>query len=152
MQATILNREIALKMINKSITDIVAVISMLVALVTGFMLHNEIHHSHIYHDVRLWSLHETSGLVWKVIMVLHCVQHTPWFKNYTKIPLRHKAVSTLLLVLSVLIAISGLLLMFGSRSQYISIVHYVLGIIFALAVVYHAVSYTHLTLPTILLV
>ena len=55
MQATILNREIALKMINKSITDIVAVISMLVALVTGFMLHNEIHHSHIYHDVRLWS-------------------------------------------------------------------------------------------------
>jgi hypothetical protein len=56
MQATILNREIALKMINKSITDIVAVISMLVALVTGFMLHNEIHHSHIYHDVRLWSL------------------------------------------------------------------------------------------------
>ena len=94
MQATILNREIALKMINKSITDIVAVISMLVALVTGFMLHNEIHHSHIYHDVRLWSLHETSGLVWMVIMVLHCVQHTPWFENYTEIPLRHKAVST----------------------------------------------------------
>ncbi len=45
------------KSITKSIVDISAMVLVVGAIVTGFMLHNEVWHQQIYDNTLLWTLH-----------------------------------------------------------------------------------------------
>ena len=121
----------------KLITDILAAAGMLTAIVTGFVLHNEIHHLHVYHDVLVWTIHEVAGLLMTALVAVHCVQHKAWFKNYGRISMRRKHASTLFLVALGVILVTGLMLMFGSRSHFVSLLHYVLGILATLMMIAH---------------
>lgn len=118
-------------------TDIVAIVCMAVAIVTGFVLHKEIHHIFVYDDTLLWTIHEVAGLVWAVCVAMHCVQHKAWFKKYRNIPAARKRVTTILLAAIGLAAVSGVVLMCGSHSQFVSIFHCILAILVTLIAIGH---------------
>lgn len=121
----------------KKSVDILEMVCVIVAIVTGFILHREVHHLFVYDDVAVWSVHEAVGLLLAVLVAIHCVQHKFWFKNYRKIPVRRKHATTIFLIVGILLLVSGVLLMCGSHSQFVSISHYVLGILFTLLSVAH---------------
>lgn len=125
---------------NKEVTDIMAMVCTAAAIITGFMLHDEVHHQFIYDNLVLWTVHETVGLMLAGVIGVHCVQHKPWFKNYRKIPVKRKRPSTILLVVSIFVIMSGCILMCGSQSQFISIFHYICGILFTLLATAHALK------------
>lgn len=117
--------------------DIAAIALTLAAIVTGFILHNEVWHSHIYDNTALWALHEASGLVLLVAVILHCTQHSFWFRNYAKIKPERKRVTTILLAIGVIVAATGVVLMCGSHSETVSHVHYVGAILFVALAIGH---------------
>ncbi len=121
----------------KPLVDIVSMIMLLVAIVTGFMLHKEVWHLHLFNDHSLWSIHEAVGLVLLVFVAGHCLQHSFWFKNYAKIKPDRKRVTTILLIIGIIVAISGIILMCGSRSELISHIHYVCAILFTIISIGH---------------
>lgn len=101
----------------KGATDVLAMACTVVAIVTGVMLHREVHHIYVYDDVTLWGWHEAIGLILIALIAIHGMQHSPWFKNYRKIPEQRKRVTTLFLLTAVVMLATGLPLMFGSRSE-----------------------------------
>lgn len=122
---------------SKVITDLGSIILLLAAIITGFVLHNEVWHLHVYNNTTLWGMHEAIGLVLSAFVCGHCVQHSFWFKNYSKIPMKRKSVSTLLLFIGFIVVLSGIILMCGSHSEAISHVHYVGAILFTIVAVCH---------------
>ncbi len=122
---------------RKLMTDVVAMALVLVAIVTGFMLHNEVWHCRIYDDAALWTLHEVVGLALLAGVLMHCVQHSFWFKNYSRIQPSRKLVTTILLILVLTVAVSGVILLFGSRSEFVSHLHYVAAFAFTLLAIGH---------------
>lgn len=70
----------------KRLVDILAIVSTLAVIITGFVLHKEVHHIYVYNDVITWRLHEVVGILLMLLIAVHGVQHSPWFKNYMKIP------------------------------------------------------------------
>ncbi len=124
----------------KCVVDVVAMACVIAAIVTGFVLHKEVHHIHIYGNVGLWGAHESVGLVLVALLAVHGAQHPQWFRNYRKIPVKRKRVTTVLLCVGVILAASGIVLMCGSRSEELSILHYVLGIAFTLFAIGHVVK------------
>ena len=121
----------------KCVVDVVAMMCVVAAIVSGFVLHREVHHLYIYNDIGLWGMHEAVGLVLAAMLAMHCAQHPQWFRNYRKITVKRKRVTTILLCVGVILAASGVVLMCGSRSEEVSIIHYVLGIVFTLLAVGH---------------
>ncbi len=121
----------------KLTVDVLSMIIILAAIITGFILHKEVWHLHLYHDTPLWSLHEAAGLILLALVTAHCMQHSFWFKNYSKIKIDRKRVTAILLVIGVIVAISGIILMFGSRSEIISHIHYVGAILFTAIAIGH---------------
>ena len=117
-----------------------AMVCTAAAVITGFMLHDEVHHLFIYDNIALWTIHETVGLILAAAISIHCTQHKPWFKNYRKIPVRRKRPTTILLAVAILVVVSGCILMCGSHSQFISIFHYIGGILFTLLATAHALK------------
>lgn len=65
--------------------------------------------------------------------------HSLWFRNYGKIPAKRKYVTSILFVDTAVVLVSGALLMFGSRSEAVSHVHYASAIIFTVLAVVHVV-------------
>lgn len=124
---------------SKKWVDMLAMLSMISAIVTGFMLHNEIHHLHVYNDMALWTVHIVSGLIVTAAVVMHCIQHGFWFKNYGKIPVSRKGVTTLLFCVAIAVVISGILLALGSHSNFVSIFHYITSILFVVLAIFHIV-------------
>lgn len=121
----------------KVVTDILSIILTLTAVITGFVLHNEVWHIHYYHDTRLWGLHETVGLILVVLVSLHCAQHSFWFSKFSKIPVPRKMVTAILLLLGIVVGITGIILMAGSRSETVSHIHFVTGILFTVVAAGH---------------
>lgn len=122
----------------KCVVDVVAMVCVIAAIVSGFVLHKEVHHLYyIYDNCGLWSVHETVGLMLVAILVLHGMQHPQWFRNYRKIPVKRKRITTIFLCVGVILVVSGVVLMCGSRSEEVSIFHYVLGVVFTLLAVGH---------------
>lgn len=107
------------------------------AIITGFILHKEVHHLFVYDNTWLWAVHILAGLIVAVALLFHCLQHKYWFKNYVKIAAVKKGVTTLLFALAILVAVSGAILALGSHSHFISIFHYVTAIAFTLLAVGH---------------
>lgn len=122
---------------DKAVTDVLSMVFTLAAIITGFILHKEVWHIHFYDNDVLWGAHETVGLTLVVLMLIHSVQHSFWFKNYTKIKVNRKRVTTILLILGILLVLTGIILMFGSRSERISHIHYVVGILFTAVAIGH---------------
>lgn len=122
---------------TKGIVDVVAMLLLVGAIVTGFMLHQEVWHLHVYDDTALWASHEAVGLVMAGMVAGHCVQHSFWFKNFAKIKPSRKRVTTILLILGVIVLGSGIPLMCGSHSGVISRIHYVCGILFTVFAIGH---------------
>lgn len=79
----------------KKFTDLTAIAFLICAIITGVKLHIEVHHLCIYHNGGLWIAHIISGAIVALSIVLHCIQHKYWFKNYVKIPAVRKGVTTL---------------------------------------------------------
>ncbi len=122
---------------RKAFVDIAAMALLAAAIITGFMLHNEVWHLHIYNNTLLWTLHEVAGLLLIALVTTHCAQHSFWFKNYAKIKPPRKTVTTILLLISLIVALSGIPLLLGSRSETLSHIHYVSGILFTLLAIGH---------------
>lgn len=124
-------------MILKRITDLLAMASTLVLIATGVVLHVQVHHTQVYDDTFMWGCHEVVGLLLMLLIACHGVQHAPWFKNYAKIPANRKIVTTIFLALAVVMLVTGVLLMAGSRSESVSHIHYAGGILFVIIAVGH---------------
>ena len=122
---------------SRCMTDMLAMACTVVAIVTGFMLHREVHHIYVYDDVALWGWHEAIGLTLMALIAIHGVQHAHWFKNYGKIPRQRKRVNTLFLATAAVVLTTGLPLMLGSRSELVSHVHYGGGILFTIIAIGH---------------
>lgn len=121
----------------KPTVDIVSMILLLAAIVTGFILHKDVWHLHVYDNTSLWAIHEAAGLVLVVLVAIHCIQHSFWFKNYSKIKSDRKRVTTILLIIGILVALSGIILMCGSQSELISHIHYACAILFTIIAIGH---------------
>lgn len=124
----------------KVIVDIVSMILALAAVVTGFVLHDEVWHAHVYDDEALWGAHEAIGLVLAAIVAAHCVQHSFWFKNYSKIRSNKKRITTLLLIVGIIVVLSGIILMYGSRSEFVSHLHYIGALLFIVIATGHVIK------------
>ncbi|MDE5837579.1 MAG: hypothetical protein K2H39_00850 [Paramuribaculum sp.] len=122
---------------NKATVDFCAMALLLTAIITGMILHRQVNHLFIYNNIFLWTTHEIVGLLLLADLIAHSVQHGKWFTNYEKIPVSRKRVTTILIIVGALLMISGLILMFGSHSHFISILHYVCGIIFTILAIGH---------------
>lgn len=70
-------------------------------------------------------------------LIAHFVQHKFWFKNYAKIPAVRKGVTSLLFLLAIAVAVSGIILALGSHSQFVSIFHYITAIAFTVLAIGH---------------
>ncbi len=125
------------KSTSKSVADILSMLLMVAAIITGFILHSEVWHLHIYDNTLLWATHEAVGLILLVLVIIHCLQHSFWFKNYSKIQPPRKIVTTILLLVGVMVAVSGMVLMCGSHSEFVSHSHYVSGILFTVLAIGH---------------
>lgn len=121
----------------KIITDIPSMALALAATITGIMLHKEVWHIHYYDHSLLWSLHEGIGLILVILVLIHCIQHSFWFRNYSRLRGSRKTVTTILLILGIVLAATGIILMSGSRSEAISHVHYASGILFTIIAAGH---------------
>lgn len=118
-------------------TDILSMILLLAAIITGFVLHRDVWHIHVYNDIALWGAHECVGLILFALVIMHCVQHSFWFRNYGKIKAERKRVTTLLLIIGIIVAITGIILMCGSRSETVSHIHYAGAILFTAVALGH---------------
>lgn len=121
----------------KAIIDIVSMLALLAAIITGFMLHNEVWHLHAYDHTALWNLHEACGLLLLALVIAHCLQHSFWFRNYAKIKVEKKRVTAILLIIGIIVALSGIMLMCGSHSEFISHTHYAGAILFTAVAIGH---------------
>lgn len=122
---------------NKITVDFCAMVLLLAAIITGFILHRSVNHLFSYNDIALWTAHEAAGLLLLADLIAHSYQHGKWFTNYKKIPLSRKRVTTILIIVGTLLVISGIILMCGSHSHFISIFHYACGIIFTILAIGH---------------
>lgn len=122
---------------TKTVVDIVSMLLLIVAIITGVILHRDVWHLHVYDARILWGLHECAGLGLVAFIAAHCWQHSFWFTNYFRIKPVKKRVTTVLLALGVIVALSGIPLMLGSHSEGISHIHFAAGILFAIISVGH---------------
>lgn len=105
---------------KKRITDILVILCLIAAIITGFILHKEVNYLYIYNDMTIWTIHEIAGLLLAVLVTLHCLQHKLWFRNYGRIKAKKKADSTGLLVIGILILTTGIQLVMYSRFHFVS--------------------------------
>ncbi len=125
---------------SKSIIDILSMLLVLAAIVSGFVLHKYVWHFHIYSNKLIWYVHEIIGLSLIALITIHCIQHSFWFRNFTKIPAKRRRVTTIFLVLGGIVGLTGVILMCGSRSETISHIHYIIGILFTFIAVGHVIK------------
>ena len=125
---------------SKSIVDILSMLLVLAAIVSGFVLHKYVWHLHFYSDKLLWYIHEAIGLSLSALIAIHCIQHSFWFRNFKRIPIKRRRVTTVLLFSVGIVGFTGVILMCGSRSETISHIHYVMGILFTFIAVGHVVK------------
>lgn len=105
---------------KKRFTDILAILCLIAAIITGFILHREVNHIYVYNTAMTWTIHEIAGLSLTVLVALHCLQHKFRFRNYGKINVKKKIGSTGLLVIGILILTTGIPLVTGSRFHFVS--------------------------------
>jgi hypothetical protein len=122
---------------SKPIVDIFAFLCVIIALISGLMLHSEIHHKYIYHDVLWWTIHSLSSIMLVLLLLIHSVQHKFLFINYFKIPVPKKRVTTILFLILIVLIISGIVLLLGSHSNFISLLHFCFGLIFTCFTIGH---------------
>ena len=125
---------------SKSIIDILSMLLVLAAIVSGFMLHRDVWHLHLYSNKLTWYIHEVVGLSLIALITIHCIQHSFWFRNFKKIPTQRRRVTTILLIFMGIVGFTGLVLMCGSRSETISHIHYIVGILFTIIATGHVVK------------
>ena len=125
------------KNIYKVIVDLLSMLALLAAIITGFKLHKEVWHLHVYDDSFLWGTHETIGLMLLALVAAHCIQHSFWFRNYSKIKVEKKRVTAILLTIGIITAVTGIVLMCGSHSEFISHTHYAGAILFTAITIGH---------------
>ena len=125
------------KNIYKVAVDLLSMLALLAAIITGFKLHKEVWHLHVYDDSFLLGTHETIGLTLLALVAVHCIQHSFWFRNYSKIKVEKKRVTAILLTIGIITAVTGIVLMCGSHSEFISHTHYAGAILFTAITIGH---------------
>ena len=125
------------KNIYKVVVDLLSILALLAAIITGFKLHKEVWHLHVYDDSFLLGTHETIGLTLLALVAVHCIQHSFWFRNYSKIKVEKKRVTAILLTIGIITAFTGIVLMCGSHSEFISHTHYAGAILFTAITIGH---------------
>lgn len=125
---------------SKSIIDILSMLLVLAAIVSGLVLHKYVWHLHFYSNKLIWSIHEIIGLFLIALITTHCIQHSSWFSNFKKIPIKRKRVTALLLITYGFTGITGVILMCGSRSETISHMHWIMGILFTIIAAGHVIK------------
>ena len=125
------------KNIYKVVVDLLSMLALLAAIITGFKLHKEVWHLHVYDDSFLLGTHETIGLTLLALVAVHCIQHSFWFRNYSKIKVEKKRVTAILLTIGIITAVTGIVLMCGSHSEFISHTHYAGAILFTAITIGH---------------
>ena len=121
----------------KVVVDLLSMLALLAAIITGFKLHKEVWHLHVHDDSFLWGTHETIGLTLLALVAVHCIQHSFWFRNYSKIKVEKKRVTAILLTIGIITAVTGIVLMCGSHSEFISHTHYAGAILFTAITIGH---------------
>ena len=121
----------------KVVVDLLSMLALLAAIITGFKLHKEVWHLHVYDDSFLLGTHETIGLTLLALVAVHCIQHSFWFRNYSKIKVEKKRVTAILLTIGIITAVTGIVLMCGSHSEFISHIHYAGAILFTATTIGH---------------
>ena len=125
------------KNIYKVVVDLLSMLALLAAIITGYKLHKEVWHLHVYDDSFLLGTHETIGLTLLALVAAHCIQHSFWFRNYSKIKVEKKRVTAILLTIGIITAVTGIVLMCGSHSEFISHTHYAGAILFTAITIGH---------------
>ncbi|MDE6056432.1 MAG: hypothetical protein K2F93_00300 [Muribaculaceae bacterium] len=125
------------KNIYKVVINLLSMLALLAAIITGFKLHKEVWHLHVYDDSFLLGTHETIGLTLLALVAVHCIQHSFWFRNYSKIKVEKKRVTAILLTIGIITAFTGIVLMCGSHSEFISHTHYAGAILFTAITIGH---------------
>ena len=125
---------------SKSCIDILAMLLVLAAIVSGLVLHKYVWHFHFYSNKSIWCIHEVVGLVLIALITIHCIQHSFWFRNFKRIPTKRRRVTTILLLSGGIVGFTGVILMCGSRSETISHIHYIMGILFTFIAVGHVMK------------
>lgn len=121
--------------------DLGATAMAVCAIITGFLLHSEVHHLYIYDDITLWTVHEVAGVLLALFLLIHCVEHKFWFLNYSKILFKRKWLNSTLFILAIIVISTGVILLCGSHSQFVSILHYIMAIAFAVFAFFHVVGH-----------
>ena len=121
----------------KVVVDLLSMLALLAAIITGFKLHKEVWHLHVYDDSFLLGTHETIGLTLLALVAVHCIQHSFWFRNYSKIKVEKKRVTAILLTIGIITAVTGIVLMCGSHSEFVSHTHYAGAILFTAITIGH---------------
>ncbi len=125
---------------SKSTIDILSMLLALAAIVSGFVLHKYVWHLHFFSNKLIWYIHEVIGLSLIAIITIHCIQHSFWFRNFKRIPAKRRRVTTILLLSGGIVGFTGVILMCGSRSETISHIHYITGILFTFIAVGHVMK------------
>lgn len=133
-------RDFCVKMYMKILTDIATIVTCLILLLTGIILHAEIHHMHVYDDSLTWTIHEVCGILFILLITAHFVQHPAWFKKYTEIPVKKKMATSAMLLIAALVTISGIILLCGSHSKFISLSHLALSVVFSGFAIAHVIN------------
>ncbi len=122
---------------KKAVVDTCSGLIVILAIITGLMLHWKIwHESEINHDI-IWNVHVIEGLTLLVLGWIHCKQHSAWFKNYSKIKKERRRVTTILLIIGLVVIATGIIIICGYNSEMLSHIHYVGAIIFTGFVIGH---------------
>ncbi len=125
---------------SKSTIDILAMLLVLAAIVSGFVLHKYVWHIHSFSNKLVWYIHEVIGVSLIALITIHCIQHSFWFRNFIRIPTKRRRVTTILLISGIIVGFTGVILMCGSRSETISHIHYIMGILFTFIAVGHVMK------------
>lgn len=124
---------------KKLTVDLITIAASVVTIVTGIILHIDVHHLHVYDDVLLWGTHEIAGTLMFLMLVFHCLQHKFWFTNYLQLTSGLRTGISLMAIAGLTVFATGLILYCGSHSRIISLTHYISGILFFVAGVIHII-------------
>lgn len=120
--------------------DVVATVCMVAALVTGLMLHVDVHHLHVYDDLWVWGIHEVAGFAIVALLIVHAVLHKSWIGNYRRIKSGTKWIVAIIDILFLLSCVTGIVLYMGSHSQVISRIHLISSVLFGVVALVHIIK------------
>lgn len=114
-------------------------VSLIICIVTGFLLHVDVNHHHVAKFSIFTYIHLLTAVILLWSSYKHLTKHKKWFGAWGKIKWSKKTVNSILAIIGIGVLATGLLILFSSAHE-ISIAHYVLGIAFTVFAAAHGIK------------